>query len=433
MKTSMTTGGTGLPETGEERCASGDRSAPLATLESNGVKTRTKLPKMSRHSSGQARVCLNGKMHYLGAFESPEAHARYADLVQKWLSGGRAPLEPKLPHAGQAMLTVREMFDKYRAWLVTTGKYRKNGEETTQMHLTKDALASFERHAGQMRATKLGAAILVQWRDILEQQAKPLLTRSGINDKVAILLRALRWARVRGHLTRDVLLDCREIEPLKKGECGDRPEHGRQRRAVTMEEVEKVAAACTCRHVAAMLRVQAMLGCRPGEVCSMRWLDIDKTPVEVDGVTLWTYRVSQTVAKTAHHGRMISYPVPPAAQRILEEFPAPPAAYIFSPAGSMAERGRSHKTAPPFGSKWSNRAYRINVGRAIAVACKKANVAYFSPHEIRHGAITRAAEMFGVLAAQALANHKTATTTARYLHTDERAAYRVAAKVGKIG
>ena len=86
---------------------------------------------------------------------------------------------------------------------------------------------------------------------------------------------------------------------------------------------------------------------------ALRWADIDKTPVIVDGVTLWTYRVPDEAAKTTHLGRAISYPVPPAAQRILEEFPAPPAALIFSPAASMDERGRSRKEAPPFGAKWS--------------------------------------------------------------------------------
>jgi hypothetical protein len=32
---------------------------------------------MRRHSSGQARVTLAGKTHYLGAWGSPEAHERY--------------------------------------------------------------------------------------------------------------------------------------------------------------------------------------------------------------------------------------------------------------------------------------------------------------------------------------------------------------------
>src|SRR5262249_18090071 len=176
---------------------------------------------------------------------------------------------------------------------------------------------------------------------------------------------------------REAWADCSAVAPLRRGECGNRRENVRQRRAVTREEVEKVAAACSCRHIAAMLRLQALTGCRPGEVCAIRWVDIDKTPVVVDGVTLWTYRVPQATPKTAHHARSISCPVSPAAQAILEQFPAPPAALIFSPQRSMAERGRARKTAPAFAPRWNAYTYRA----AVVIACAKAGVPYFCPHE----------------------------------------------------
>jgi hypothetical protein len=40
-------------------------------------KFQPKVPAMRRHSSGQARVTLAGKTHYLGACGSPEAHEHY--------------------------------------------------------------------------------------------------------------------------------------------------------------------------------------------------------------------------------------------------------------------------------------------------------------------------------------------------------------------
>lgn len=429
METSTTTGAARPPRPRRERRTSGDRSSPLGALHCAGTtrsaknKRQVKLPKMGRHSSGQARITLNGKVHYLGAFGSPEAHQRYGELIQQWLDGGRRPLHTQ-PHPGQVTVTVRDLFEQYRTWIVTTGRYTKNGATTPQRGLIERSLTSFEDFAGHMRATQLTEAVIVQWRDRIELNRK--LTRGGVNRKVQMLLGALRWAKTRGLLPKAVWADCRDIEPLKKGECGNRRERLRVRRAVTLEEVEKVAAACTCRHVAAMLRVQALVGCRPGEVAGMRWADIDKTPVVVDDVPLWTYRVADPVAKTAHHGRSISYAIPPRAQAILAEFPAFPTALIFSPAQSIAERGRSRKTAPAFGPKWTARAYR----NAVVRACVAAGVAYFTPHEVRHGAITRAAEQHGVLAAQRLANHSSAATTARYLHTTDDDAYRVAARIG---
>lgn len=429
MESNTKSGAARPPRPRHERRASGRRSSPLGALQCTAMtdsaknRRQAKLPKLGRHSSGQARVTLNGKVHYLGPFGSPEAHQRYAELVQHWLDAGRQPLQQP-PHAGQVVLTVRDAFARYREWILATGRYVKNGQPTSQRKLIDQVLDAFEAFAGAFRANQLRESLLVQWRDRLEQN--PRLTRRGVNRKVSLLLGVLKWARARGLITRETWADCSALEPLKRGECGSRPERGRERRAVTPDEVDKVAAACSCRHVAAMLRVQAMIGCRPGEICAMRWMDIDRTPVVVNGVAMWTYRVAQSTAKTAHHGKTIRYPVPPPAQRILEEFQAPPAALIFSPSQSMAERGRARKTAPAFAPGWNIRTYR----NAVERACQQAGVPYFCPHEIRHGAITRAAETHGVLAAQRLANHTSAATTARYLHPDDLAAYRVAAGIG---
>ena len=365
---------------------------------------------------------IDGKTHYLGVFGSPESHERYARLVKEWMAGER--VSKRVPHAGQVLLTVRGLFAEYRAWIVATDRYMKNGKPTATRIQIECVLQQFEAFAGDVRVMELSEAILVQWRDRIERNRK--LTRKGVNRKVQVVLAALRWGKTRGLLPKSAWADCREIEPVKKGECGTRRERLRERRAVTLAEIERVAAKCTCRHIAAMMRVQALLGCRPGEVAAMRWADIDKTPIVVDGVILWTYRVADSAAKTAHHDRSISYPVPPRAQAILDEFPALPRALIFSPQQSMAERGRSRKTAPAFGPQWTARAYR----NAVVRACEAAGVPYFTPHEIRHGAITRAAEQHGVLAAQRLANHSSASTTARYLHTEDDAAYRVAARIG---
>src|SRR5262245_60992243 len=119
MKANMTPGRSVRPAATDQRRASGartaSRSSPLDALECEGMTSATKtaqrpaqkaprgrsrLPKMGRHSSGQARVTLNGKVHYLGVFGSAEAHARYADLMRQWQDGGRRPLQ-QLPHAGQ--------------------------------------------------------------------------------------------------------------------------------------------------------------------------------------------------------------------------------------------------------------------------------------------------------------------------------------------
>ena len=47
-----------------------------------------KPPKYALHKpTGQARVRINGKSHYLGPHGSPESHKRYDALIAKWLNG----------------------------------------------------------------------------------------------------------------------------------------------------------------------------------------------------------------------------------------------------------------------------------------------------------------------------------------------------------
>ena len=43
-------------------------------------------------ATGQARVILNGKTHYLGAYGTPEAHVGYAELLRRWERNDRRPL-----------------------------------------------------------------------------------------------------------------------------------------------------------------------------------------------------------------------------------------------------------------------------------------------------------------------------------------------------
>lgn len=45
-----------------------------------------KRPRYLLHKpSGQARVILNGKHHYLGAYDSLESHQRYEQLIAEWI------------------------------------------------------------------------------------------------------------------------------------------------------------------------------------------------------------------------------------------------------------------------------------------------------------------------------------------------------------
>lgn len=400
-------------------------SRPLAAVQCTRMHTRassSRVPRMSRHSSGQARVRLSGKTHYLGVWGSPASHAEYARLTTAWLANNRQPLTARPMHAVEATSTIADIRAKYEAWLDAAGRYRKHGKETSARRVTRIALRRLCEFVGAVPVRGFNEALLLQWRDRLEA-ANPNWARSTINRYVHRVSMMLQWGQARGFVPKSVWSEVSNVAPLKSGDCAGRREHGRVRRAVSVEDVEAVAVHC-CRQVAAMMRLQSLTAMRPGEVCNLRWCDIDKNGADGN----WRYTV--VGAKTAHHGHQTRYLLGPRAQAILEQFPATPRAYIFSPAVRMAERRVS--TAPSrrtFNAKWHPVTYRQHV----VAACAKARVQMFCPHELRHGAITRVVEAVGLTAASAVANHRSVAMTARYYHQGGDEAARAVAALDRIG
>lgn len=250
-----------------KRCASvrfpGVEFAPMS-IRANSAKAR-RIPKLGRHSSGQARVTLNGKAFYCGPWGTAEAHARYAELIRAWQDRGEQPAE-RAPHPTQASLRLGDLLQQFLDHVDATGRYRKNGAPTTHRAEFVNVIDSLTTFAGKVPVARMTEATLVAWRDLLERNRA--LTRTGINRKVGKVVQMLRWGRARGLVPKVVWADVYATEPLRRGEVGDRPEHGRPRRPVALDEVEKVAAHCAPQ-VGDMLRLQALCGMRPGEVLQM--------------------------------------------------------------------------------------------------------------------------------------------------------------------
>ncbi len=52
-------------------------------------RPRSKKPAYQHHVSGQARVQLDGKLYYLGEYDSPESRARYFELLAIYNANGQ--------------------------------------------------------------------------------------------------------------------------------------------------------------------------------------------------------------------------------------------------------------------------------------------------------------------------------------------------------
>ena len=77
------------------------------------------VPKYSRHKpSGQARVIIGGKHHYLGKFGSPESRNKYAALI-----GQQFHEESQLPESPPGtfpVMTIDELIVHYLCLLYTS-------------------------------------------------------------------------------------------------------------------------------------------------------------------------------------------------------------------------------------------------------------------------------------------------------------------------
>lgn len=294
------------------------------------------------------------------------------------------------PERFQYPLTVAEALERYEADTKAQGLYLKNGRSTQRELIHKDVTGFTADHGGEP-ATKMGAAMLRTHRKNLIATTK--LTRNGINRKIGLLRQACAWLHEEEILTAAQIVEIQALAPIERGKLPSRDQK-QERRAVPFEDIEK-AATVAGRVVGSMVRLQAMVGCRLQDITGMKWCEIDRTPVMVDGVACWTWRPSGH--KTELLGHEVVYGLPSSAQKILEYLgPCLPTVCLFSPQRAMQHRHddlrrkrkseetkrtrerdrRSERRA--FGSRYSTADYR----QALERACKKAKVDRFTPHEI---------------------------------------------------
>ncbi|MGL4513026.1 MAG: tyrosine-type recombinase/integrase [Lacipirellulaceae bacterium] len=186
-----------------------------------------------------------------------------------------------------------------------------------------------------------------------------------------------------------------------------------------------------------MVELQRITAMRPGEVCQMRAIDIDRSG------NVWVYVPREH--KTEHHGHVRRVYLGPQAQGVLQPWlHAEPEAYLFSPREAVAEQRAAARAARKTKVQPSQQR-RATGGRgrapqecyttdsyyyAIRRACGKAGVASWRPNQLRHTAATEIRRLHGIEAASILLGHRGVTVTQVYAERDEARAVSVAAECG---
>ena len=183
-------------------------------------------------------------------------------------------------------------------------------------------------------------------------------------------------------------------------------------------------------------------GMRCGEVVQLRTSDVDRTG------QVWIFRPPRH--KGAWRGRSREIDLGPQAQKVLRPFvQLDQDRFWFRPCDAVNERNRlrrNQRKTPLWPSHVRiQRAKRCpepkrvpgdiyetrTISHAIRKACERTGVAPWSPHRLRHAALTRIRTEFGIQAAIAVGGHADARMTEHYTRESERMlAAQVMAKLG---
>jgi integrase len=238
------------------------------------------------------------------------------------------------------------------------------------------------------------------------------LSRPYINEQIAHIKRAFRWAVAQQLVPAALHQALTAVPGLKKGRTTAREPD-------PIGPVSDDVVDTTLPHlpavVADMVRFQRLVGCRPSEVCLIRPCDVDRSG------EVWCYVPESH--KTEHRGRQRRIYIGPRAQKLLLPYLLRDAeTYCFCPAESQRKRFaemRANRKTPVQLSQINRRKKRPqrtpgdhytkdSYNRAIRRAVDRANrshdendrLPHWHPNQLRHSVGTVVRKEFGIEAAQ---------------------------------
>ncbi|MBW2223906.1 MAG: tyrosine-type recombinase/integrase, partial [Deltaproteobacteria bacterium] len=346
------------------------------------MSQRRRIPKYRLHKpSGQAVATLGYRDVYLGRHGTKSSREEYDRRIAEWLANGRR-WQPQ--HDERPAISMNELLLAYAKHAMSY--YCKDGKPTTELGHVRCMVRVVRRLYGRELADNFGPLALKACREEFLRAGQKRLT---VNQNVGRIKRMMRWAVEHELVGPSAAHALDAVRGLRRGRS-EAPE-SEPVKPVPDEHVDAVLPHLSAA-VRAMVELQRLTGMRSGEVVIMRAIDIDRSgPV-------WLYRPAQH--KTQHHGHDRVVPLGPRAQAMLGPFLDRPAPLpLFSP--REAEKARNAKRAMTTRHR-RRKASRVKrpkrqprecydsatYRRAIQRACKKAGIARWHTHQLRHNAAT---------------------------------------------
>ncbi len=287
-------------------------------------------------------------------------------------------------------ITVDELIDK---WAVHAREYYRHvdGTPTSEVKGSLIGLRALRTLYGRRHVADLSHPEMLRVRDYLIERGLAVKT---INSYLGYIRRLMKWALDEALIGAQAKAELSQVSNIKRGRSSARDTE--DVRPVAPEFVKAVQKALP-PSLADMIQVQLLTGMRPGEVCIMRWEDIERR------TKVWVYR--PTDHKNLWRRQPRAVVIGPRAQKILSKYEGQ-ASFVFSPRLALAERYRAaQKNAVELprtiGDHWHREAYT----RAIARVCEALKIPTWSPNRLRHNCATEVRRHFGISAARAVLGH----------------------------
>jgi integrase len=368
-----------------------------------------------------AVVTIRGKNHYLGPWQSPESHEKYARLIAEWSRNNGILPDPVI--SSSTVLTINELILSYFRHAQT--KYVKHGEQTSEVGCVRQALRPLRQLYGTTPAADFGPKA---FKDVRQAMIDAGRARTSINKDAHRIKRMFRWAVEEELLPAAVPDRLRCVSGLGKGQSAARETE--KVAPVPVEHVEAILPHLP-PPVAAMVRLQLLTGTRPQEVMSLR-----KGEIKDGGDGVWLYTPASH--KTEHFGRDKVIVLGPQAQEVLTPWlDREPGEYCFSPAESVAWRASRQRNGRTPRKKWTppenlNPMYtRHSYRTAVQRACLKAKVPVWSPNQLRHTRASQIRAKYGSIeAAGVVLGHKETRVTEIYAERDLALVVKIMKEIG---
>lgn len=354
-------------------------------------RSKVSIPKYSLHRpSGQAVVYIDRRMICLGKHGSSESHRKYGEIVAARSAGLSLPVDP----AGQSApsVSVNEICLRFATKKFPTYK-TSTGEESAEAAAYRSAIRILRELFGETEAAKFGPVKLQNVRDKMLESG---WTRGYINKQISRVRFIFRLAVSWELIPESVLASLKTLDALRRGDSVA-PE-GTPRQAVPIEEINAAKKRLRERN-RDLIDLLLCTAARPGEILALTTQMIDRRG------EVWSANLA--VHKTSRHGHSRTLHFGARAQAILEKYlkPLAPSVRLFP-------------------------IQRKTFGTAIRDACIKAGVPIFTPHWLRHTAVTMFADETDMESAQRVAGHSTAAMTILYTRAAQKKA---AAAVKRLG